>query len=93
MVGGKIMSELCQPQREKYWDELDDKQKIEKLAWTVEYLHRMLNHVGEGLQKQENHVHVEGRIFYGDGPVNPYTWPNTNPLNRESPDRLRGLLQ
>jgi len=84
------MSELCAPQREKYWDEMTLEQKVEKVAWAVEYLHRTVNHMATGLQRLENHAHIGDRMFFADGPVNPYAWPNNNILNRESPDRLRG---
>lgn len=84
------MSELCSPQREKYWEEMTSEQKIEKVAWAIEYLHHTVNHIAQGVQKLENHAHIGDRMFFADGPVSPYSWPNNNILNRESPDRLRG---
>lgn len=86
------MSELAMPQREKYWEELTPEQKLEKIAWAVEYLQRTVNYMAQGVQRLENHVHVGERMFFSEGPVNPYSWPNNNILNRESPStRLGGF--
>lgn len=87
------MSELnAVPSREKYWEEMSLEQKIDKLAWAIEYLHQTVNHIGSGVQKLENHAHVGDRMFFADGPVNPYSRPNNNILNREqSYTRLGGF--
>ena len=76
------MSEEMLSAREKYWEELDDSQKIEKLGERIEYLKSILDRQGEIIQKLENHVHVNDRMFFCEGAVNALCWPNNNILNR-----------
>lgn len=83
------MSEILQmPSREKYWGELTAEEKIERMACAIERLQHSLNDMAKVIQKLENHVHVEGRMFFADGPVSPLVWPNPNPLFR-GPDESR----
>lgn len=76
------------PMREKYWEELTDEQKIQKLAQQLEYAVSRLNSVADIVSRFENHVHVGDRLFFGSfNGVTPLGWPNDNILNRENGGR------
>lgn len=80
--------EIMKTHREKYWHELTDTEKIERLALRVEYMKKAMDDIAETTEKMLRHVHVEGRIFYGEGNVyNELGWPNENILFRERPER------
>ena len=75
---------LCQ--REKYWEELTSEERIELLGKRLDYLKTVVDQIAEGIQRQENHVHVGSKIYY-EGVYNRYGWPNINIFNRENGGR------
>lgn len=90
--GGKMKDEIPKECREKYWEELSAEQKIGMLADRLEYLQRIVNDQGELIQRLQNHVHVNDKMFVNpDGPVSPCRWPNNNIFNRERKDAFRRL--
>lgn len=76
------MESLMMPGREKYWEELTDIARIERLAEKFEYLHRIINDQSRIIERLKNHVHVNDVIFFREGGVNVWDWPNSNILNR-----------
>lgn len=54
---------LCMPQREKFWSEKSDAEKIETLRSEVKTLGRALSEMHEIVEKLRSHGHdVHGRI-------------------------------
>lgn len=81
--------QIATPSRERYWEEKTDQEKIETLAFKIEYFQRLLNDASNQLQRLETHVHIDDKMFFSNAaPVNFYGWPNGNILNRERPNNL-----
>ncbi len=67
------MNELCKPQRELYWSELDADMKIKKLSNELNRTQYELNRIGKIVMKLMEHKHSKGRLvtnlsqWEGDG--------------------------
>ena len=58
------MSEELKASREKYWEELDDSGKIERLREVIKQQSRSLENATKIVEKLRNHSHSEsGRIM------------------------------
>ena len=68
--------------REKYWSEMTDKEKINKLLWAVNYLNYKVQDCGLTTQKLVNHQHSKGGKLLVEfdefQPVNNYPLINEN---------------
>lgn len=78
------------PVREKFWEELTDPEKIERMADRLEYLQRIVNGQARVIEKLENHVHVGGTMFFRTHGVDALGWPNDNILQR-NPESRRSI--
>jgi len=59
----KIMGKgIMGTSREKYWSELDDSGKIERLREYVQRVESLIERIGELEYKFQNHKHVDGEI-------------------------------
>ena len=57
------LGKMSLPCRDKYWDELDAAQKIEKLGFLVEQLTYSLAHARSELDRMLGHRHVGGKLM------------------------------
>jgi len=48
--------------REKYWSELDDSEKIDRMREIVKQKERAISSIREQLWDLKSHLHVEGKI-------------------------------
>lgn len=69
-------SPLNAPQREKYWNELDDSQKIERFRQVVKEQQRVIEKMATFLDQLISHEHLNGRI------VHPIEHPNQETYGR-----------
>lgn len=72
--------------RESYWDELGDKEKIEKLSTWVEIEHNRIRDLEDQIAQLFRHKHLDGALVISivdSQAASTIGWPNKNPLNRE----------
>ena len=75
--------EMITPQREKYWHERTDAEKINKLASLVSRLWEMVGRLEGELEKMRYHKHLDGEIVVCLHRNEVFVTRNNNPLNEE----------
>ncbi len=51
------------PSREKYWEELTDQEKIERLRFTIKQQQGFINRMAEFLEQLIDHDHLNNKII------------------------------
>lgn len=87
------------PTREKYWEEMNIDQKIEKLAFAVEQIDRRLSDIWDTVHSGHiaHHEHVNGKVLIIQpserGQIAVNHWDRYSVLNREPITSTLGRLR
>lgn len=87
------------PTREKYWEEMDINQKIEKLAYAVENIDRRVSDLWEFVHSGHipHHEHLNGKVLIVQpserGQIAVNHWDRGTILNREPIRATLGRLR
>ena len=62
------------PVREKYWKELTDQEKIERLRFTIKQQQGFINDMARHLEQLVNHDHLNNKIVFRIKELNEYNY-------------------
>lgn len=61
-MDGDTAAKSCRPQREKYWSELQESEKIERMRQQVKQLQGTLDRAMTLITKLTRHKHIDDRV-------------------------------